>query len=207
MCDNNKFYICEHCGNLIGMIHDAGVPMMCCGQKMTKIEAGTVDASKEKHLPVVSFDGKVVTVKIGAVEHPMTSEHSILWVYLQTSKGGQRKCLEVGEAPVVTFSVTNETPIAVYAYCNLHGLWMTEVKEKVVCDLKPLDTSPNEDYLICKCNNVSYFDIVEEIHKHNDINDLLKVFEAVKETTHCSTGCGGCYDKVIAIISESMSNK
>ena len=63
MCDNNKFYICEHCGNLIGMINDAGVPIMCCGKKMTKLEAGTVEASKEKHIPVVKVDGNTVTVK------------------------------------------------------------------------------------------------------------------------------------------------
>ncbi|MBE6678445.1 MAG: desulfoferrodoxin, partial [Ruminococcaceae bacterium] len=75
---NNKFYICEHCGNLIGMINDAGVPMMCCGQKMTKLEAGTVEASKEKHIPVVSVTGNTVTVKVGSVEHPMVEEHSIL---------------------------------------------------------------------------------------------------------------------------------
>ena len=128
MCENNKFYICEHCGNLIGMINDAGVPMMCCGQKMTKLVPGTVEASVEKHLPVVSVDGKTVTVTVGSAEHPMISEHSILWVYLQTNRGGQRKCLEVGKAPVVTFALSDETPIAVYAYCNLHGLWKTEIK-------------------------------------------------------------------------------
>ena len=207
MCDNNKFYVCEHCGNLIGMIHDAGVPMMCCGQKMTKIEPGTVEASYEKHIPVVSVEGNVVTVKIGSVEHPMVEEHSILWVYLQTDKGGQRKCLEVGNAPVVTFALTDETPVAAYAYCNLHGLWKTKIEEAKVCDLKPLNTSSVENYVVCKCNSVTYFDILNEIHKHTDVNDLLKVFDAVKNTTHCSTGCGGCYDKVIAIISESMSNK
>ena len=127
MCDNNKFYICEHCGNMIGMIHDAGVPMMCCGQKMTKLEPGVVEASHEKHIPVVSVDGKTVTVTIGSVEHPMVEEHSILWVYLQTDKGGQRKCLEVGKAPVVTFALADEKPVAAYAYCNLHGLWKADI--------------------------------------------------------------------------------
>ena len=64
MCDNNKFYVCEHCGNLIGMIHDAGVPMMCCGQKMTKLEPGVVEASHEKHIPVVTVEDNIVTVTI-----------------------------------------------------------------------------------------------------------------------------------------------
>ena len=127
MCDNNKFYICEHCGNMIDMIHDAGVSVMCCGQKMSRLEAGTVEASHEKHIPVVTVDGKTVTVTVGSVEHPMVAEHSILWVYLQTDKGCQRKCLEVGKAPVVTFALADEKPVAVYAYCNLHGLWKTDI--------------------------------------------------------------------------------
>ena len=207
MCDNNKFYICERCGNLVGVIHESGVPMMCCGQKMTKLEPGTVEASHEKHIPVAFVDGDTVTVMVGSVEHPMIAEHSILWVYLQTDKGGHRKCLEVGKAPVVTFTVPDETPVAVYAYCNLHGLWKSEVKEALVCDLKPVDTKTNENYVVCKCNNVTYFDVLNELDKNTKIEDLLAAFNAVKETTHCSTGCGGCYDKVIAIISEYMSNK
>lgn len=122
-----KFFICEHCGNLVGVIHDAGVPMMCCGQKMTQLIPGTVEASVEKHLPVVTVDGDKVKVEIGSVAHPMAEEHSILWVYLQTDKGGQRKNLKVGEAPVAEFSLLDEKPVAAYAYCNLHGLWKTEI--------------------------------------------------------------------------------
>ncbi len=124
---NQKFYICEHCGNMIGMIHDAGVPMMCCGKKMTRLEPGTVEASHEKHIPVVKVEGNVVNVEIGSVEHPMIEAHSILWVYLQTDKGGQRKNLEVGKAPKVSFALAEEKPIAVYAYCNLHGLWKADI--------------------------------------------------------------------------------
>lgn len=125
----SRFYICEHCGNVIGMIHDAGVPVVCCGQKMTRLEPGTVEASVEKHLPVVtvSEDGKTVTANVGSVTHPMTPEHSITWVYLETDKGGQRKALNPGEEPTVAFALADEKPIAVYAYCNLHGLWKTEV--------------------------------------------------------------------------------
>ena len=206
MCDNNKFYICEHCGNLIGMIHDAGVPMMCCGQKMKKLEAGVVEASREKHIPVAILKDNVVSVMIGSVEHPMTEEHSILWVYLQTDKGGQRKCLEVGKAPLVTFTLANEKPLAVYAYCNLHGLWMSDIEEEKVCPLAPLNTKATENYTICKCNNVSYFDILDALEDHNKIEHLLDVFDDVKKTTHCTTGCGGCYDKVLRVISEVMTN-
>ena len=123
----NRFYICEHCGNLIGMINDAGVPMMCCGQKMTELKPGTVEASHEKHIPVVTVEGNVVKVEVGSAAHPMLEEHSILWVYLQTDRGGQRKCLEVGGAPAVTFALADEKPVAVYAYCNLHGLWKADI--------------------------------------------------------------------------------
>ena len=126
MCET-KFYICEHCGNLIGMIHNAGVPMKCCGQNMKMLEPGVVEASHEKHIPVVTVEGNTVKVEIGSVAHPMTEEHSIEWVYLQTCRGGQRKSLKPGEAPVVTFALADETPCAVYAYCNLHGLWKTDL--------------------------------------------------------------------------------
>ena len=122
-----RFYICEHCGNLIGMINDAGVPVMCCGQKMTHLEPGTAEASHEKHIPTVSADGNVVKVNVGSAAHPMTEEHRIMWVYLQTDKGGQRKNLNAGDEPCVTFALTDEKPVAVYAYCNLHGLWKADV--------------------------------------------------------------------------------
>ena len=127
MCEN-KFYVCEHCGNMVGMVHDAGVPMMCCGQKMTKLEPGVVEASHEKHIPVVTREGDTVKVTVGSVNHPMAEEHHIAWVYLQTCRGGQRKCLKVGSDPVVTFALCDETPVAVYAYCNLHGLWKADVE-------------------------------------------------------------------------------
>ena len=122
-----KFFICEHCGNLVQVINDARVPMICCGQKMTKLEAGVVEASHEKHIPVVKVDGNTVVVEIGSVAHPMTAEHSIEWVYLQTEAGGQRKDLKPNDAPAVSFALQGEKPVAVYAYCNLHGLWKTEL--------------------------------------------------------------------------------
>ena len=124
----NRFYICEHCGNIVGMIHDAGVPLVCCGQKMTKLEPGVVEASHEKHIPVVTREGDTVKVTVGSVAHPMAEEHHIAWVYLQTDRGGQRKCLKTGSEPVVTFALSDETPVAVYAYCNLHGLWKADVE-------------------------------------------------------------------------------
>ncbi len=205
MCEN-RFYICRHCGNIIGLINDSGVPMMCCGEKMQLLVPGTQEASTEKHVPVVAVEGNMVYVTVGEVAHPMTPEHSILWVYLQTDRGGQRKCLVPGSEPTVSFALSDETPLAVYAYCNLHGLWMAEVKEPLVCPLRPIDTKSKENYTVCFCNNVSYFDILDAIHSSDKLEKLLDVFENVKNTTHCTTGCGGCYEKVIAIISDIMAN-
>lgn len=122
-----EFYICNHCKNLVGMIHNAGVPIMCCGEKMEKLSAGSVDASYEKHVPVVKIESDCVTVDVGSVSHPMQSEHHIAWVYLQTDKGGQIKYLKTDSDPIAAFALCDENPKAVYAYCNLHGLWKTEI--------------------------------------------------------------------------------
>ena len=127
MANNNKFYICEKCGNIVEMVNASGVNPHCCGQKMSVLEAGVIEASREKHVPEVKvLDGKVKVV-VGSVLHPMSAEHSILWVSLETDKGSQRKYLEVGADPVVYFALENEKPVAVYAYCNLHGLWKKEI--------------------------------------------------------------------------------
>lgn len=119
-----KFFICEHCGNIIAMVKDKGVPIMCCGQKMKQLIPGTTDAAVEKHVPVYHVDGNMVHVTVGEVEHPMLPEHYIEWVSLQTKAGNQRKALHPGEAPKVSFAICEGDEVeAVYAYCNLHGLW------------------------------------------------------------------------------------
>ena len=123
-----KFLICNHCGNVVYKVHDAGVPVMCCGEPMKELVPGSADAAQEKHVPVVQVSQSHITVEVGEAAHPMTEEHSIQWVYLQTSAGGQRKCLAPGGAPTVRFALTEgEHPIAAFAYCNLHGLWKTEL--------------------------------------------------------------------------------
>ena len=127
MKNNVKFYICEHCGNVVEKVEDHGVPVMCCGKKMTELVPGTVEASHEKHIPVAVVEGNLVKVSVGSVEHPMAEEHSILWVALETEEGLYRKHLEVGKAPAAVFALADEKPVAVYAYCNLHGLWKVEL--------------------------------------------------------------------------------
>ena len=119
-----KFYKCEHCGNIITFVKATGVPVMCCGQKMTELVPGTVDASVEKHVPAVSVDGSVVNVQVGAVEHPMIPEHFIQWVAVETNLGSQIKYLKPEQAPKASFVLAEgEELVAVYEYCNLHGLW------------------------------------------------------------------------------------
>ena len=123
----SKFYVCSRCGNLVGMIKESGVPMMCCGQKMDELVPNTVEASGEKHIPAVKLGDGVVEVNVGSVDHPMAPEHFIEWVYVQTEKGGQRKALKPGDAPHVTFALGDDKAVAVYAYCNLHGLWKVDL--------------------------------------------------------------------------------
>ena len=109
------------------MVNDSGAPIICCGEEMETIIPNTVEASAEKHLPDVSINGDKISINIGSEDHPMIEEHYIEWVYLRTETGGQRKMLKPGDAPHVTFCLNGEKAIAVYAYCNLHGLWMTEI--------------------------------------------------------------------------------
>jgi len=123
----NKFFICEHCGNIIGMIYASGVPVVCCGEEMKELVPNTVDASLEKHVPVVSRSGNVVKVVVGSVNHPMEEKHFIKWIALQTSKGNQRKELAPGNEPVAEFLVHDDEEVEkVFAYCNLHGLWASK---------------------------------------------------------------------------------
>jgi len=122
-----KFLVCKHCGNIAGLIEDKNVPLVCCGEKMAELAVNSADASAEKHLPVVTVSGGTVEVKIGEAPHPMESAHNIAFVYVETRLGGQRKRLENGAEPKVTFKLSDDEPKAVYAYCNLHGLWKTEL--------------------------------------------------------------------------------
>ncbi len=120
-----KFYLCNHCGNMIAFVKDSGVPVNCCGQPMQEVIPGIIDASVEKHLPVYTVQDGVVRVTVGSVAHPMQQEHHIAWISLQTRQGNQRKEIFPGEAPEACFALCDGDEVeAVFAYCNLHGLWM-----------------------------------------------------------------------------------
>ena len=119
-----KFYKCAHCGQIIAIVKKTGVPVICCGEPMQEIVAGTTDASVEKHVPVFEVKGDVAEVTVGAAEHPMLEEHYIEWIALETNQGRQRKRLEAGQEPKAQFALLEgEEVTAVYEYCNLHGLW------------------------------------------------------------------------------------
>ena len=121
-----KFYKCRHCGNVIMKVVDSRVPVVCCGEKMEELVPGTVDASVEKHLPVVTWlDFNVIKVEVGSVAHPMLAEHHIAFIYVETEHGGIR--VDLGGRRDTIIALGEEKPIAVYEYCNLHGLWKTEL--------------------------------------------------------------------------------
>lgn len=124
----NKFFICKICGNFVVMIEDSGVPMVCCGQNMTELTANTVEASVEKHLPVYTMSGDVMEVQVGSELHPMIEAHHITFIFVETEKGGQIKKLKVEGEPKASFSFADDKPVAIYEYCNLHGLWKTDIK-------------------------------------------------------------------------------
>ncbi len=119
-----QFYICTHCGKIIAIVKDSKVPVICCGEIMQAIIPGQTDASAEKHVPVIEVNGGKVRVFVGSVAHPMTEEHYIEWISLQTTKGNQRKLLKPGDKPEVSFAICEDEQVkAAFAFCNLHSLW------------------------------------------------------------------------------------
>ena len=122
-----KFLKCEVCGNIVEVVNESGVPIQCCGKPMVELVANTSEGAFEKHIPAVSAEGDKVSVVVGEVEHPMLDAHYIQWIYLETENGIQKKNLVPGAAPKAEFLLNGEKPVAVYEYCNLHGLWKKEL--------------------------------------------------------------------------------
>lgn len=119
-----KFYRCKRCGQMVAIVKKKGCPIMCCGEPMEEIKAGESDGAAEKHVPVYEVRDNKVYVTVGSVEHPMSEEHYIEWIALQTKGGNQRKALKPGDAPKAVFALLeNDEVEAVYAYCNLHSLF------------------------------------------------------------------------------------
>lgn len=123
-----KLYRCNHCGNIVEMVKDAGVNPVCCGENMQLLKANSTDAATEKHVPVVEIEGNVAKVLVGSVTHPMTEDHHIAYIFLETNLGVHRANLNVTGAPEATFLLAEgEKAVAAYEYCNLHGFWVKEL--------------------------------------------------------------------------------
>lgn len=119
-----RFYRCRHCGNVIVKLVDSTIPVVCCGEKMEELIPNTVDASNEKHVPVVTrLNDCKIKVEVGSVAHPMLPEHYIVFIYVETENGGIHVNLK--DKPEAVICTCTDKPIAVYEYCNIHGLWKT----------------------------------------------------------------------------------
>ena len=119
------FLKCEICGNIVGVIEASGPKLVCCGREMKELTANTVDAAKEKHVPVAEKEGNVLTVDVGSVPHPMLEEHHISWITVAQGKHTQRAVLDHTGDPKAVFLV-EDGEITLYEYCNIHGLWASE---------------------------------------------------------------------------------
>lgn len=124
-----KIFKCEKCGKMIEVFPNTHCcPTICCGEPMAELKANSVDAALEKHVPAVEIKGNEVIVQVGSVIHPMLDNHYITFIMLVTDKETRRVDLKPGEAPTHTFTLSEgEKPLAVYEYCNLHGLWVKEL--------------------------------------------------------------------------------
>ena len=127
MKNDRKFFKCNICGNMIEKIEDAGPDIVCCGQEMTLLVPNTTDAAQEKHVPVATRNGNVIDVQVGSVLHPMMAEHHIVWIVLAGSGWSQKVELTPACEPKASFCVIGDAPVTVYEYCNLHGLWASEL--------------------------------------------------------------------------------
>lgn len=125
MTNKNGVYKCEMCGNIVEVLHNGAGDLVCCGEPMVELEANTVDAATEKHVPVIEKTDSGYKVTVGEAHHPMEEEHFIEWIELIADGRIYRKDLEPGDEPVAEFCIKAET-VTAREHCNLHGLWMKE---------------------------------------------------------------------------------
>jgi superoxide reductase len=122
MTERLQVYKCEVCGNIVEVLHEGVGELVCCGQPMTLLVANTVDAAKEKHVPVIEKTANGVTVKVGSDPHPMEEKHYIEWIEIIADGKAYRQFLKPGDAPEATFNITADK-IEAREHCNIHGLW------------------------------------------------------------------------------------
>lgn len=133
-----RFFLCATCGNVVAKVIEGAGKMVCCGEEMIELKPGVSDGAVEKHLPVVEKTGECsVKVKVGSMPHPMMPNHHIVFIYLETEHGGQLRYLNVPDGAEAVFCTCEDKPVAAYAFCNLHGLWKTDLaglfKDQVCC--------------------------------------------------------------------------
>lgn len=117
-----EIYKCELCGNIVEVVHEGGGELVCCGEPMKLFVENTVDAAKEKHIPVVETSAQGVKVSVGSVPHPMEEKHYIEWVEVILDGKAYREFLKPGDKPEALFDIKAEQ-VTAREYCNLHGLW------------------------------------------------------------------------------------
>ena len=125
MTKQRQIYKCEICGNIIEVLHEGEGTLVCCGKPMVLQKENTVDASQEKHIPIIEKDKEGVIIRIGSIEHPMSPDHYIEWIEISTEKGTAKKFLNPGDKPEAKFPVKAKN-IKARAYCNLHCLWKSK---------------------------------------------------------------------------------
>ncbi len=122
MTEKLQIYKCEVCGNIVEMLHHGAGQLVCCNQPMKLMEENTVDAAKEKHIPVIDKTADGIKIIIGSVPHPMEEKHYIEWIQLIADGESYRQFLKPGESPEATFKISADN-VTAREYCNLHGLW------------------------------------------------------------------------------------
>ncbi len=123
-----EFFLCHKCGNLVQSVRDSGAPLVCCGEEMEKLVAKTADSTTEKHVPLIDIKGKEVKVTVGSTLHPMIEAHYIMWIYLETVKGGQYHFFKPGDEPIAKFALAEgDKVLGAFEFCNVHGLWVNEL--------------------------------------------------------------------------------
>ena len=126
MAKFQKIYKCERCGNIVEVLHEGPGALVCCGVEMVLLEANSVDAANEKHVPIIEKTENGVIVKVGEVDHPMADEHYIEWIEVINGDYSQKKFLKPGDKPQAEFYVPFNENLVARSYCNLHGLWKSK---------------------------------------------------------------------------------
>lgn len=125
-----RFFKCNVCGQIIAIVHDTNLPIVCCGKEMKEIIPSTKDMGNEKHVPVYKRKCDTVEVNVGEIDHPMEPKHHINWIMILTDKGYYTKSFRKLDKPNLKFCIDEDEVIcSIYSYCNIHGLWINEIEE------------------------------------------------------------------------------